>query len=99
MIIILSLLMTASLFVSFLLLRKLKVLQSEQTRWRVESRRWQDLQGSFLANMSHEIRTPLTIIKGYVDLMKSWASRDVLSAKYVDALATMERNEHFLQDI
>jgi CheY-like chemotaxis protein len=49
--------------------------------------------------MSHEIRTPLTVIKGYVDLMKVWAASDVLNAKYVDALATMERNEHFLEDI
>jgi two-component system, sensor histidine kinase and response regulator len=99
MIIVLSLLLAASLLVCFFLLRKLKVLQSQQTRWRVESRRWQDLQGSFLANMSHELRTPLTIIKGYVDLMKSWASTDVLGAKYVDALATMDRNERFLEDI
>jgi len=65
----------------------------------VESRRWQDLQGSFLSNMSHELRTPLTIIKGYIDLMKSWASTDVLSAKYADALTAMERNERFLEDI
>jgi len=99
MIVVLSLLLTTSIFVCFLLLRKLKVLQSQQNRWRVESRRWQDLQGSFLSNMSHELRTPLTIIKGYIDLMKSWASGDVLSAKYRDALATMERNEHFLEDI
>jgi CheY-like chemotaxis protein len=75
------------------------VLQSQQTRWRVESRRWQDLQGSFLANMSHELRTPLTIIKGYVDLMKSWASTEVLGAKYVEAFATIDRNERFLEDI
>jgi signal transduction histidine kinase len=99
MVIVLSLLLTASLLSCFLLLRKLKVLQSQQTRWRVESRRWQDLQGSFLANMSHELRTPLTIIKGYIDLMKSWASTDVLSVKYGNALATMERNERFLEGI
>jgi CheY-like chemotaxis protein/nitrogen-specific signal transduction histidine kinase len=74
-------------------------LQSQQTRWRVESRRWEDLQGSFLANMSHELRTPLTIIRGYIDILKSWASTDVLSRKYVEALATMERNERFLEDI
>jgi signal transduction histidine kinase/ActR/RegA family two-component response regulator len=99
MIIVLSLLLTASVFVCFLLLRKLRILQSQQTRWRVESRRWQELQGSFLANMSHELRTPLTIIKGYIDLMKSWTSSDVASAKYGAALSTMERNERFLEDI
>src|SRR5262245_13756552 len=99
MIIVLSLLLATNLFACFLLLRKLKVLQSQRTRWRVESRRWQDLQGTFLANMSHEIRTPLTVIKGYIDLMKSWVSNDVLNAKYGDALATMERNEQFLEDV
>jgi CheY-like chemotaxis protein len=57
------------------------------------------LQGSFLANMSHELRTPLSIIKGYIDMMKSWVSSDRLDAKYGTALATMERNEHFLEDI
>jgi len=99
MIIVLSVLLAASLFLCFFLRRRLNVLQSQQTRWRVESRRWQELQGSFLANMSHEIRTPLTVIKGYVDIMKSWASSDVLSPKYIHALAIMERNEHFLEDI
>ena len=88
-----------SSFVCFFLLRKLRLLQSQQTLWRVESRRWQDLQGSFLANMSHELRTPLGVIKGYIDLMKLWASSDLLSAKYVQALATMGRNERFLEDI
>jgi signal transduction histidine kinase/ActR/RegA family two-component response regulator len=96
---VLSLLLTASLIVCFLLVKKLKVLQSQQNRWRVESRRWQDLQGTFLANMSHELRTPLTVIKGYIDIMKSWVSGDVLSSKYKDALGIMERNEHFLEDI
>jgi two-component system CheB/CheR fusion protein len=31
--------------------------------------------------------------------MKSWASSDTLSTKYLDALATMERNERFLEEI
>src|SRR5262245_23277450 len=99
MIIVLASLVAASLIVCFLLLKKLKVLQSQQTRWRVESRRWQDLQGSFLANMSHELRTPMTVIKAYLDLMKAWSSKDNLNTRYADALATMQRNERFLEDI
>lgn len=99
MISVLALLLAADSFVCFLLLRKLRVLQSQEARWQVESRRWQDLQGSFLANLSHEIRTPLTVMKGYVELMKSWASSEVLNAKYLDALARVERNERFLEQI
>src|SRR5262245_14492672 len=97
--IVLSFLLAATLFACFLLMRRVRVLESQQTRWQVESRRWQELQGNFLANMSHELRTPLTIIKGYVDLLKSWASSDALSTKYGQALAAMDRNEHFLEDI
>src|SRR5262245_46292089 len=97
--VVLSLLLAASVCVCIILLRKLKLLQSQENRWQAESRRWQELQGSFLANMSHELRTPLTVVKGYIDLMKSWASRDGLSDKYGNALTTMERNEHFLEDI
>src|SRR5262245_41030575 len=99
MAIVLFLLLIASLAVCVLLLRRLRLLQSQQTRWRVESRRWQELQGSFLANMNHELRTPLTIIKGYIDLLKSWASSDVLGARYKDALEKMDRHERFLEDI
>jgi len=99
MIIVLSVFLTASVLVCLLTLNKLKTLQSQRTRWQMESRRWQELQGSFLANMSHELRTPLSVIKGYIDMMKSWASSDCLDAKYGNALATMDRNEHFLEDI
>jgi signal transduction histidine kinase/ActR/RegA family two-component response regulator len=96
---VLSLLLMASLVVCGFLLRKVKALQSQQTRWRTESRRWQDLQGSFLANMSHELRTPLTVIRGYLDIVKSWMSIERLNGKYTHALSIMERNERFLEDM
>src|SRR5262245_21762401 len=96
---VLSLLLMASLIVGGFLLRKVKTLQSQQTRWRTESRRWQDLQGSFLANMSHELRTPLTVIRGYLDIVKSWTSKEGINSKYTHALSTMERNERFLEDL
>src|SRR5262245_2835194 len=99
MIVVLSSMLAASLFGCVLLLRRIQILKAQQNRWRVESRRWQELQGSFLSNMSHELRTPLTVIKGYMDLMKSWASRDTLDTKYRNALTIMGRNEKFLEDI
>jgi signal transduction histidine kinase len=98
-VIVLSSILLASLFCCFLLFRQNRFLRSQQNRWRAESRRWQELQGSFLSNMSHELRTPLTVIKGYIDLMKAWSAGDRLDAKYRDSLSTMERNEKFLEDI
>jgi signal transduction histidine kinase/ActR/RegA family two-component response regulator len=98
-IIVLSVALIASGLVCFFLVRRLRTLQSQQGRWRLESRRWRDLQGTFLANMSHELRTPLTVIKGYIDLMKTWAAGDKLSPNYGTALATMQRNEQFLEDL
>jgi signal transduction histidine kinase/ActR/RegA family two-component response regulator len=98
-IIVLSVALIASSLVCFVLVRRLRTLQTQQGRWKLESRRWRDLQGTFLANMSHELRTPLTVIKGYIDLMKTWASDDKLRPNYGTALATMQRNEQFLEDL
>jgi signal transduction histidine kinase/CheY-like chemotaxis protein len=93
-----ALLLTA-IVVCGVFLAKIRFLRSQQNRWQTESRRWQDLQGSFLANMSHELRTPLTVVRGYTDILKSWADNDGLNSKYNQALATMERNERFLEDM
>ena len=52
----LSLLIASAVFCVFLL-RKLRRLESQQDRWRTESRRLEQLQGSFLANMKTRLNS------------------------------------------
>lgn len=56
---------------------------------------------AFVSDASHELRTPVTVIRGYVDMLKSWGASDPATLKEcVEAISSEAENmQHLLENL
>lgn len=56
---------------------------------------------AFVSDASHELRTPVTVIRGYVDMLKSWGASDPATLREcVEAISSEAENmQHLLENL
>ncbi len=56
---------------------------------------------AFVSDASHELRTPVTVIRGYIDMLKSWGASDPETMKEcVEAISSEAENmQHLLENL